>query len=297
MTAAVNGSPCARPGCGGVLEDGYCDRCGHTAPATPSTAATSAPNGTRGTSSQASRHRSAGMSATSSAHVRLGGGLVVVPPVPRLDPASALLVDPQVAEDKRFCSRCGNPVGRSRDGRPGRVEGFCPQDGAPFSFTPKLTPGVLVAGQYEVQGCLAHGGLGWIYLAIDRNVSDRWVVLKGLLDSGDADAMAAAVAERRFLAQVNHPTIVTIHNFVQHPDSAGTPVGYIVMEYVGGSSLKELLEARRRPDGSIEPLPAAQAIAYAMEMLPALGYLHAQGLAYCDFKPDYSHETHLLGDP
>jgi serine/threonine-protein kinase PknG len=203
-----------------------------------------------------------------------------------MDPASALLIDPQVAEDKRFCSRCGNPVGRSRGGRPGRVEGFCRKDGASFSFLPKLTPGVLVGGQYEVQGCLAHGGLGWIYLAIDRNVSDRWVVLKGLLDSGDADAMAAAVAERRFLAQVNHPNIVTIHNFVQHPDDAGTPVGYIVMEYVGGSSLKQLLEARRRPDGTIEPLPPAQALAYAREMLPALGYLHAQGLAYCDFKPE-----------
>ena len=300
MTAPVNGSPCARPGCGGVLEDGYCDWCGHAAPATPSAvaatpsavaatpsavAATPSAVATRASSAM-SRHGSARTSATGSSHVRLGGGLVDVPPVPRLDPPSALLVDPQVAEDKRFCSRCGCPVGRTRDSRPGRAEGFCPKDGAPFSFMPKLTAGVLVAGQYEVQGCLAHGGLGWIYLAIDRNVSDRWVVLKGLLDSGDADAMAAAVAERRFLAQVNHPNIVTIHNFVQHPDGAGTPVGYIVMEYVGGSSLKELLEARRRPDGNIEPLPAAQAIAYAMEMLPALGYLHAQGLAYCDFKPE-----------
>jgi len=41
-----------------------------------------------------------------------------------------------------------------------------------------------------------------------------------------------------------------------------------------------------RPDGSYEPLPVAQAIAYALEGLTALGYLHARGLAYCDFKPD-----------
>ncbi|MGH3615246.1 MAG: tetratricopeptide repeat protein [Pseudonocardia sp.] len=216
----------------------------------------------------------------------MGAGLVDVPPVPRVDPATALLTDPQVAEEKRYCSRCGNPVGRSRDGRPARVEGFCPRDGSRYSFVPKLTRGDVVAGQYDVQGCLAHGGLGWIYLAIDRNVNDRWVVLKGLLDAGDADAMAAAVAERRFLAQVNHPNIVTIHNFVEHPDKDGDPIGYIVMEYVGGSSLKELLEARRRDDGSIDPLPVGQVIAYALEMLPALGYLHAQGLAYCDFKPE-----------
>ncbi len=230
--------------------------------------------------------RGSGRTSTSgSARGRLGAGLVDVPPVPRVDPATALLPDPQVPENRRFCSRCGHPVGRSRDGRPGRTEGFCPQDGAPFSFTPKLTPGTLVAGQYDVRGCLAHGGLGWIYLATDRNVHDRWVVLKGLLDAGDADAMAAAVAEKRFLAEVDHPGIVTIHNFVQHRDTTGD-VGYIVMEYVGGSSLKQIMEQRRREDGHLDPMPVPQAIAYALEVLPALGYLHGQGLAYCDFKPD-----------
>jgi len=44
-----------------------------------------------------------------------------------------------------------------------------------------------------VAGCLAHGGLGWVYLARDRNVSNRWVVLKGLLNSGDPDALAAVM--------------------------------------------------------------------------------------------------------
>ncbi|HVH23168.1 MAG TPA: tetratricopeptide repeat protein, partial [Pseudonocardia sp.] len=223
---------------------------------------------------------------TGSSRGHLGGGLVDVPPVPRIDPASALLPDPQVAEEKRFCTSCGQPVGRSEDGRPGPVEGVCPRDGTPFSFTPALHPGDLVAGQYDVQGSLAHGGLGWIYLALDRNVENRWVVLKGLVNAADSDAMAAAIAERRYLAQVSHPNIVTIHNFVQHPGEDGTPVGYIVMEYVGGSSLKELLDARRQDDGSIEPMPVPQAIAYALDILPALGHLHALGLAYCDFKPE-----------
>jgi len=66
--------------------------------------------------------------------------------------------------------------------------------------------GELVGGQYEVLGALAHGGLGWIYLAKDRNVNDRWVVLKGLIDTGDTAAMTAAVAEKQFLSQVEHPT-------------------------------------------------------------------------------------------
>ena len=108
--------------------------------------------------------------------------------------------NPRSPRSKRICPSCESPVGRSRDGQPGRTEGFCPKCRTPFSFTPKLQAGDLVGGQYEVAGCLAHGGLGWIYLARDRNVSDRWVVLKGLLNSGDADALAAAIAERQFLA-------------------------------------------------------------------------------------------------
>ena len=204
--------------------------------------------------------------------------------MPYRDPASAVLADPQVPENRRFCASCEQPVGRGRDGRAGLTEGFCRNCGTRFSFSPKLEPGELVAGQYEVLGCLAFGGLGWIYLARDRNVSDRWVVLKGLLNTGDADAMAAAVAERQFLAQVEHPNIVRIYNFVQHADRrTGESAGYIVMEYVGGKSLKQILQDARRSGGSV---PVAHAIAYAIEVLPALGYLHDRGLVYCDFKPD-----------
>jgi len=190
--------------------------------------------------------------------------------------------DPKVPESRRFCASCGEPVGRAQGGSPGRSDGFCRRCGAPFSFTPKLSEGDVVAGQYEVVGPLAHGGMGWVYLAKDRNVSDRWVVLKGLLNSADDDAMAAALAERRFLAEVEHPNIVKIFNFVQHESS-----GYIVMEYVGGASLKAILSARREANGDKpDPLPVAQAITCILEILPALGYLHRSGLLFCDFKPD-----------
>jgi serine/threonine-protein kinase PknG len=208
---------------------------------------------------------------------------VEIPPIPARDPATAVLANPEVPEHKRFCGACEQPVGRSANGRPGLTEGFCRNCGTPFSFRPKLVPGELVAGQYEVLGCLAHGGLGWIYLARDRNVSDRWVVLKGLLNIGDADAMAVAMTERQFLAEVEHPNIVRIYNFVQHADRSGDEAGYIVMEYVGGQSLKQILQEYRQAGQSL-PLPVA--LAYALEVLPALGHLHHRGLLYCDFKPD-----------
>jgi serine/threonine-protein kinase PknG len=205
-----------------------------------------------------------------------------------------VLENPEVPERKRFCSRsdCGAPVGRSRGERPGRTEGFCTKCGHPYSFVPKLKAGDVVHGQYEVAGCLAHGGLGWVYLAVDRAVSDRWVVLKGLLDTGDQDAMAAAISERRFLAEIEHANIVRIYNFVEHLDQrTGSLDGYIVMEYVGGKSLKEIANARRTPDGRRDPLPVEQACAYGIETLEALGHLHGRNLLYCDFKVDNAIQT------
>ncbi|MEU6667574.1 tetratricopeptide repeat protein [Streptomyces sp. NPDC046727] len=238
--------------------------------------------------------RSSGSSSGASSRGRLGAGLVAVPQVPRPDPRAMVLENPEVPERKRFCSRsdCGAPVGRARGDRPGRTEGFCTKCGHPYSFVPKLRAGDIVHGQYEVAGCLAHGGLGWIYLAVDRAVSDRWVVLKGLLDTGDQDAMAAAISERRFLAEIEHANIVRIYNFVEHLDQrTGSLDGYIVMEYVGGKSLKEIANARRAPDGRRDPLPVEQACAYGIEALEALGHLHSRNLLYCDFKVDNAIQT------
>ncbi|WP_306925456.1 serine/threonine-protein kinase [Streptomyces luteogriseus] len=238
--------------------------------------------------------RSSGSAAGSGSRGRLGAGLVQVPPIPRPDPREMVLDNPEVPERKRFCSRsdCGAQVGRARGDRPGRTEGFCTKCGHPYSFVPKLKAGDVVHGQYEVVGCLAHGGLGWIYLAVDRAVSDRWVVLKGLLDTGDQDAMAAAISERRFLAEIEHANIVRIYNFVEHLDQrTGSLDGYIVMEYVGGKSLKEIANARRTAQGRRDPLPVEQACAYGIEALEALGHLHSRNLLYCDFKVDNAIQT------
>ncbi|MEV0318923.1 tetratricopeptide repeat protein [Streptomyces sp. NPDC050658] len=246
------------------------------------------------TTSRSVSVRSSGSAAGSSGRGRLGAGLVQVPEVPRPDPRQAVQAHPEVPERKRFCSRsdCGAPVGRARGDRPGRTEGFCTKCGHPYSFVPKLNPGDIVHGQYEVVGCLAHGGLGWVYLAIDRAVSDRWVVLKGLLDTGDQDAMAAAISERRFLAEIEHSNIVRIYNFVEHLDQrTGSMDGYIVMEYVGGKSLKEIANGRRTAEGKRDPLPVEQACAFGIEALEALGHLHSRNLLYCDFKVDNAIQT------
>jgi serine/threonine-protein kinase PknG len=277
---------CTEPGCGGTVVAGYCDSCGVAPVAGEPTGAQTAPAtiGSTVRSGHTSRNGSPKPSATRG---HLGAGVVAIPRVPKGDPAVAILDNPQVPERHRFCSShvCNKPVGRGSGETPGCTEGFCTQCGTRYSFVPKLSRGDVVGGQYEVSGCIAHGGLGWIYLAVDRNVHNRWVVLKGLVHSGDADAMAAAAAEALALSAVEHPNIVRIYNFVEHVDTTGVPVGYIVMEYIGGTSLKEIRKARNAP------LPPDQAVAYIVEIAPALGYLHAQGFAYCDFKPENVMQT------
>ncbi|MEX8518438.1 MAG: tetratricopeptide repeat protein [Leptothrix sp. (in: b-proteobacteria)] len=202
---------------------------------------------------------------TSTRRNALGGGLISLPDLPSLDPLKLLMTAPEVPLAKRRCPKCDKQVNRTK--------GFCPACGSAYDFVPHLQAGDVIAGKYEIKGTLAFGGLGWIYLGWDQ-VLTRWVVLKGLLNANDEASAAAAVAERRYLAAVKHAKIVGIYDFASH----GTE-GFIVMEYVGGVTVHSLRKQRG-------PLPVAEAIAYVLGILPAFAYLHAQGLVYCDFKPD-----------
>ncbi|PXY22266.1 tetratricopeptide repeat protein [Prauserella muralis] len=155
----------------------------------------------------------------------------------------------------------------------------------PSDPEPALRPGDVLGGKYEVLGCLAHGGLGWVYLARDLELDGMHVAVKGMIDPADT---RLADAERRVLTALHHPNIVRIFGNVRHADPyTGQSRGYLVMEYVAGLSLRELL--RRLAAGEEvfgEPLRAEHVIGYAQELLDALHYLHGQGLLYCDLKPD-----------
>lgn len=273
-------STCDQPGCGGSIDRGYCDTCGMA----PEPVGSGPVQGSSLLSSRVDVDRllsTSGPTGGSGAIRRsgVGAGLVDIDPVELGDPAALVLHDLTVKESRRYCTVCEEPVGRRRGDRDARDSGFCTQCGHPFDFRPALESGMVVANQYEVGGPFAYGGMGWIYLARDRNVSGRWCVLKGLLDTADPDAADAAVAERRFLAEVVHPAIVEIHNFVKHGGQ-----GYIVMEHVDGPSLKQLATEHREETGS--PMPVEVAAAFLLAALPAISYLHQHGLVFCDFKPD-----------
>lgn len=271
---------CASSGCPGAIEEGFCNVCGlegaglSAPPPGPDTqrsasvsASASAATGSTSRRNGTGRSSSRRTSRASSSRTALGLGLVQVPELPPLDPATIVLADAVVPESRRICPACDEKLRREK--------GFCPKCGQPYSFLPPLRAGEVVADQYEILGPLAFGGLGWIFLAKDRVLS-RWVVLKGLLNARDEASAASAVAERQFLAAVKHANIVGVYNFVRQGSD-----GYIVMEYVGGRTLRALRKERG-------PLPPAEAIAYIHRILGAFAYLHAQEppLIYCDFKPE-----------
>jgi len=266
----MDGEKCQRKGCTGMIEDGYCNVCGLAAIKTQEVSQKQSASITTGTGSSPLTNRSKGSRRSShstgrSSRRQLGAGLVSVPELPSTEPEKAIMAQAKVPDNKRFCSNCNNSLKREK--------GFCPKCGQKYSFIATLNPGDLIIGQYEVKGAIAYGGLGWIYLGFDQTLS-RYVVLKGLLNTEDAASAAVAVAERQFLAVVKHANIVGIYNFVKH----GTE-GFIVMEYVGGKTLKDIRALRG-------PLPVTEAIAYIHRILSAFAYLHSLGLVYCDFKPD-----------
>lgn len=254
---------CAQTGCSGAIEDGYCDACGMAAARSTRTSSGRTPS-TR--SSRSTRSTRTGSTRTGRGSSRLLGSRPLArPPLPPLDPLASI-VPGVVPERKRFCSSCDSTLKRD--------SGFCAKCGQEYSFVPTLAPGDMVVGKYEIKGTTAFGGLGWIYLALDT-VLNRWVILKGLLNSKDPKMLEVAVKEREFLASVKHPNIVSIYDFITHGNE-----GFIVMEYVNG---KTLMTLRKENNG---PLPVAEAISYIAEILPALGYLDEMGLVYCDFKPE-----------
>ncbi len=163
-----------QPGCDGEIRDGFCDVCG-LAPAEaaqptatgPSTSAGfsnrtgSARGSRRGTSRSSSRSSRTGRTSRG----RLGAGLVTMPEVPYRDPSEAVLANPEVPEHERYCCTAASPSAAARRQHPAAPRASARSAAPRYDFEPKLAPGDLVAGQYEVLGCIAHGGLGWIYLA------------------------------------------------------------------------------------------------------------------------------------
>jgi len=128
--------------------------------------------------------------------------------------------------------------------------------------------------QFEILECLGRGGMGVVYKARQKSLN-RLVAIKILAPEREHDARFAErfAREAELLAKLSHPHIVTIHDF---GETGG--LYYLVMEFVDGVSLRDLLR-----EGKLEP---KQALAIVPEICDALQFAHDHGIVHRDIKPE-----------
>jgi eukaryotic-like serine/threonine-protein kinase len=130
-------------------------------------------------------------------------------------------------------------------------------------------------GRYHVIDRIAAGGMGEVFRARDA-VLDREVAIKVLHRSlaGDQGFVERFRREARAAASLSHPNIVAVHDW-----GAVDGIYYMVMEYVRGRAVRDLLNTQ----GRLEPAQAADAL---RQTLLALEHAHRQGIVHRDVKPE-----------
>jgi eukaryotic-like serine/threonine-protein kinase len=135
-----------------------------------------------------------------------------------------------------------------------------------------LVPGTRL-GQYEILSILGAGGMGEVYRARDTRL-DRTVAVKAL----PAEMLAEEGRKRRFLAEaraasaLNHPNIVSIHDF-----ASANGADFLVMEYVSGKTLQDAIPKKG--------LRLNETLRYAIQIADALAAAHEAGIVHRDLKP------------
>jgi len=135
-----------------------------------------------------------------------------------------------------------------------------------------------LGGRYEIGELLGRGGMAEVHLGRDTRLG-RTVAVKMLRPdlARDPSFQARFRREAHSAASLNHPAIVAVYD-TGEDEFAGNPVPYIVMEYVEGSTLRELLASGNR-------LVPERAMEITDGVLAALAYSHQQGIVHRDIKP------------
>ncbi len=180
----------------------------------------------------------------------------------------------------RLCPECGRAIPTDAP------QGLCPkclmsqasiptEMGQPDSVSAPTADQIAAAFPYlEILELIGQGGMGFVFKARQPKL-DRIVALKILPQSLAADATFAErfAREGRLLALLNHPNIVTIHDFGQ-----ANGYYYLLMEFVDGVNLRQAMKAGRfTPD---------QALAVVPKICEALHFAHSEGILHRDIKPE-----------
>jgi serine/threonine protein kinase len=138
-----------------------------------------------------------------------------------------------------------------------------------------ITPGQRFAVRYEVKEVLGVGGMGMVFKAVDSELGEVIAIktLKAELLSEDANALERFKSEIRLARRISHRNVVRTHDLGEF-----SGVYFITMEYVEGTTLKELVHKRGR-------LPIPATLTVAKQLCRALEVAHEQGVIHRDIKP------------
>lgn len=137
-------------------------------------------------------------------------------------------------------------------------------------------PGTLIEGKYEVLAKIREGGMGTIY-KVRHRLLDEIRIVKVLRQSvaGDSELKRRFLEEAKTATRLKHPNIGTIYDFAL--DDNGT--AYLVMEFIDGVTLAELMKSQGSPGLQLS-------LEIASQTLLALGYLHRKNVVHRDIAPD-----------
>lgn len=135
--------------------------------------------------------------------------------------------------------------------------------------------GTLVDGRYRVRDRVARGGMATVYVATDERL-ERTVALKMIhpAQATEPRFVERFIDEAKAIARLTHPNVVAAYDQGTHQN-----LPYLVMEYVPGRTLREILRSRRR-------LTPTEALAITEQVLAALAAAHRAGLVHRDVKPE-----------
>lgn len=155
----------------------------------------------------------------------------------------------------------------------------CPEEGANTKVT--LPGGPLMAGRYLLEKRLGRGAMGQVYLARDQNLAVRRVAVKTVRpdilsdeDMQEGEAIARFEREARTAASIRHPNVVDVTDFGKSPDG----VFYLVMEYVQGETLHQLL----RREGTLSVIRTFNLL---RQVAAGVEAAHDEGILHRDLKP------------
>ena len=167
----------------------------------------------------------------------------------------------QNTDEHTYCHKCGGSLGGS---------------------TGQLSPSMVLDNRYIIMKTLGRGGMGAVYLAFDRRLNNKPVVIKEMstkaVSSGNLKAAVGAFKmEASMPIGIRHQALPVVTDFF----SRGEDRWYLVMDYIEGKTLKTVVQRKA-------PIPPAEVLDWACQLCGILDYLHTRKppVIFRDLKPD-----------